>query len=90
MGMGVFSISPAAKRLAVTRAVSGACWRWHTGAQPWLDRMSLGLVFIAMALVVSTFRDYGVTWDEDVHNWYGNFVLNYYLSLFGDKTALHW
>ena len=37
-----------------------------------------------------TFRDYGVTWDEDVHNWYGNFVLDYYLSFFGDKTALHW
>ena len=35
---------------------------------------------------VLTFRDYGVTWDEDVHNWYGNFVLDYYLSLFGDKT----
>jgi len=28
--------------------------------------------------------------DEDVHNWYGNFVLDYYLSFFGDKTALHW
>jgi hypothetical protein len=40
--------------------------------------------------VLFTFRDYGVTWDEDVHNWYGNFVLDYYLSFFGDKAALHW
>ena len=45
---------------------------------------------VGIVLVLSTFRDYGVTWDEDVHNWYGNFVLDYYLSLFGDKTALHW
>ena len=45
---------------------------------------------LAVILVLLTFRDYGVTWDEDVHNWYGNFVLDYYLSLFSDKTALHW
>src|SRR5437660_12672100 len=51
---------------------------------------SLSLVLVGVVLVLSTFRDYGVTWDEDVHNWYGNFVLDYYLSLFGDKTALHW
>ena len=43
-----------------------------------------------MVIAVCTFRDYGVTWDEDVHNWYGNFVLNYYLSFFADRTALHW
>ena len=53
-------------------------------------RCRCGIVLVGIALVLSTFRDYGVTWDEDVHNWYGNFVLDYYLSLFGDKTALHW
>jgi len=53
-------------------------------------RLTLGLVAVAVLLVLSTFRDYGVTWDEDVHNWYGNFVLNYYLSFFDDKRALHW
>ena len=47
------------------------------------------LVLIAL-LVVFTFHDYGVTWDEDVHNWYGVFVLDYYLSAFGDNRALHW
>src|SRR5437660_2564619 len=51
---------------------------------------SLSLVLVGVVLVLSTFRDYGVTWDEDVHNWYGNFVLNYYLSFFDDKSALHW
>jgi hypothetical protein len=54
------------------------------------NRLSFGLVVVGTALVILTFRDYGVTWDEDVHNWYGNFVLNYYLSFFGDTTALHW
>jgi hypothetical protein len=54
------------------------------------DRLSVLLVALALLLAVLTFRDYGVTWDEDAHNWYGNFVLDYYLSLFTDRTALHW
>src|SRR6201981_2252761 len=53
-------------------------------------RLSFGVVMVGTALALLTFRDYGVTWDEDAHNWYGNFVLDYYLSVFGDKTALHW
>src|SRR6516165_2478130 len=53
-------------------------------------RLSFGLTVIAIVLVLFTFRDYGVTWDEDAHNWYGNSVLNYYLSLFVDHKALHW
>src|SRR5919202_2785542 len=54
------------------------------------DALAKGLFVLAAALVVLTFADYGVTWDEDVHNWYGVFVLNYYLSLFSDLTALRW
>lgn len=52
--------------------------------------LSASLIATAAILAFFTFRDYGVTWDEDAHNWYGIFVLNYYLSCFGDKTALHW
>jgi hypothetical protein len=49
------------------------------------------ILFGAIAIVVLlTFQDYGVTWDEDVHNWYGVFVLNYYLSGFTDLRSLHW
>jgi len=48
------------------------------------------LFVVATVLVLLTFRDYGVTWDEDVHNWYGVFVLDYYLSLFRDLKALNW
>jgi hypothetical protein len=54
------------------------------------DRLS-GAILIAVAiLVLLTFTDYGVTWDEDVHNWYGVFALDYYLSLFSDQRAMHW
>jgi Dolichyl-phosphate-mannose-protein mannosyltransferase len=48
------------------------------------------LLVVLILLVIFTFHDYGVTWDEDVHNWYGVFVLDYYLSAFMDSRALHW
>src|SRR6516162_2167977 len=53
-------------------------------------QLSFGLTILAVVLALLTFRDYGVTWDEDAHNWYGNFVLDYYLSFFVDHNALHW
>ena len=62
------------------RSVKGLSW----------DHLAWGVVIVTTALVLLTFRDYGVTWDEDAHNWYGNFVLDYYLSFFANKTALHW
>src|SRR6516165_160339 len=77
-----FAAKPAALAARVSRARSDKEAAW--------DSLSLSVVIVATALVLATFRDYGVTWDEDSHNWYGNFVLDYYLSLFGDKTALHW
>jgi hypothetical protein len=54
------------------------------------DGFALALFVVAAALVVWTFADYGTTWDEDVHNWYGVFVLDYYLSAFRDLRALNW
>ncbi|HUH84861.1 MAG TPA: hypothetical protein VLX85_09625, partial [Stellaceae bacterium] len=60
-----------------------------TGASLW-DRLALWLFVAAATLVVVTFSDYGVTWDEDVQNWYGIFVLDYYTSFFTDLRALHW
>jgi hypothetical protein len=54
------------------------------------DRLA-GVALVAAAiLVLLTFTDYGVTWDEDVHNWYGILALKYYLSLFADQRALNW
>ncbi len=54
------------------------------------DRLAAALFAVATLLVILTFTDYGVTWDEDVHNWYGMFVLDYYTSGFTDLRALHW
>ena len=54
------------------------------------DRLSCVVLIAVAILVLLTFTDYGVTWDEDVHNWYGVFALDYYLSLFSDQRAMHW
>jgi len=54
------------------------------------DRAAGAALALALILVLLTFADYGVTWDEDVHNWYGVLALDYYLSLFRDQRALHW
>lgn len=54
------------------------------------DQLALGLFAVALLLVVLTFRTYGVTWDEDCQNWYGNLVLTYYLWLVGAAHAPHW
>ena len=53
------------------------------------DRLAVAALLAAIVLVLVTFRDYGVTWDEDGHNRYGSFALDYYLSLFADQRALH-
>jgi hypothetical protein len=54
------------------------------------NRLTLVLILLTILVVFATFADYGVTWDEDVHNWYGVFVLDYYLSLFKDVRSLNW
>jgi hypothetical protein len=54
------------------------------------DGWARALLLLATLLVLLTFRDYGVTWDEDVQNWYGNLVLDYYLSLVTNAPAPHW
>ncbi len=63
--------------------------RSGAGAPLW-DRLAFALFVAAAALVIFTFTDYGITWDEDVHRWYGIFVLDYYLSFFRDLRAFHW
>ncbi len=52
------------------------------------DRLAAALFIVAAALVVLTFAQYGVTWDEDASNWYGVFALDYYRSGFYDLRAL--
>src|SRR5437016_2408760 len=62
----------------------------HTAPDRIWDRSAVAALVAAAILVLLTFTDYGVTWDEDVHNWYGVLALDYYLSLFADQRALHW
>jgi len=94
--MGVLTTRLAAKPVAATGLADKGAWLRRCDVKSRRDvnhggtRCRLGVVLVGVVLVLSTFRDYGVTWDEDVTNWYGNFVLDYYLSFFGDKTALHW
>jgi Dolichyl-phosphate-mannose-protein mannosyltransferase len=79
-----------AGRLARAGRPGSELWFSRSDSEAFWTRLSLSIISLGAALVLLTFHDYGVTWDEDVHNWYGNFVLDYYLSFFGDKTALHW
>ncbi|HVA14407.1 MAG TPA: glycosyltransferase family 39 protein [Stellaceae bacterium] len=60
------------------------------GMKPSWDGSAYLLFGIVIILALLTFQDYGVTWDEDVHTWYGVFVLNYYVSGFTDLRSLHW
>src|SRR5438309_5095741 len=88
--MAVLTTRLAVKPVAAEVFADRSAMSQQANAEAIWDRLALRVVLVGIALVLATFRDYGVTWDEDVHNWYGNFVLDYYLSLFGDKTALHW
>jgi hypothetical protein len=56
--------------------------------QVFYDRLAYVLFFAVFVLALATFTDYGTTWDEDYHFWYGFKVLDYYRSFFHDTTAL--
>jgi hypothetical protein len=76
--------SPGAGETPVTAAV-----RRFSHKCLW-DQLAIALLAVALLLVMLTFRSYGVTWDEDCQNWYGNLVLTYYLWLVGAGQAPHW
>jgi glycosyltransferase involved in cell wall biosynthesis len=57
---------------------------------PALFRGLAGLVMLAVLIfVVLTFRDYGITDDEQLQNAYGKMVLAYYTSGFQDRSAFN-
>lgn len=68
----------------ITGAVATTRWRVRVG---W-NELALALFTVLLILVLVTFKDYGVTWDEDAQNWYGVAVLNYYLSGFTDHSYM--
>jgi len=52
------------------------------------QRLSIVLFLVLSALVWLTFRDYGVSWDEQLQKDMGENVLRFYTSYFHDRTAL--
>src|SRR3954468_19175850 len=51
------------------------------------DDLSLGLLLSAGVLIVLTFSNYGIIWDEEVQRQYGMLLLNYYASGLTDLSA---
>jgi hypothetical protein len=77
-------------RLALTSAADPLAPPHHRATDRLWDWLAGVALLAAALLVLFTFTDYGVTWDEDVHYWYGVLALDYYLSAFADERALHW
>jgi 4-amino-4-deoxy-L-arabinose transferase-like glycosyltransferase len=59
---------------------------------PPLDARRLSWILLAVlgALILATFHDYGVSWDERVQNTYGLHLLSFYLTGFQDQSAFHY
>lgn len=51
------------------------------------DLLAVAALAVVGVLVLLTFRDYGVTTDEEVQNEYGKMLLSFYASGFADRTA---
>lgn len=52
--------------------------------------LSYALFIGVFVVILLTFNDYGLTWDERVQRQYGDYVLRWYSSLFHDHSALHY
>ena len=69
----------------------------HTAGRPAIlgldtswDGLTRLLVLAATLVAIATFADYGITWDEDLHNLYGELILKYYTSGFTVLRATDW
>jgi len=57
---------------------------------PVADRLALALLAAAAGVVLATFRDHGLGWDDYTHAEYGELMLALYGSGFTDQRALSW
>ena len=59
---------------------------------PTIDARRLSQLVLAVLalLILATFADYGVSWDERVQNTYGLRLLSYYLTAFQDQSAFNY
>lgn len=53
-----------------------------------VDLASAAVMAVALAIALLTFRDYGITWDETWHVTYGDYILEWFLTLGADTSAL--
>jgi len=54
----------------------------------WLDGLAIGVLVITAAIAFTTFRDYGLGWDDYTHSQYGALLVSLYQSNFTDQRAL--
>ncbi len=54
------------------------------------DRLALALMATAAVVVLATFRDYGLGWDDYTHAEYGDLLVSLYASGLADRRALSW
>lgn len=56
---------------------------------PW-ETAALALFGLCSVLILLTFRDYGMSWDEPVQAQYGEYIIRWYRSGFRNRSALHY
>src|SRR5215208_5521231 len=54
------------------------------------DRLAIGTLIVAAAIVVLTFGDYGLGWDDYTHAEYGDLLVAFFASGFRDQRAFSW
>jgi len=74
----VHQAAPKSIRLEAKATAAGHC----------LDACAIGVLVLAGAIALLTFRDYGLGWDDYTHSQYGDLLVSLYASGFADKRAL--
>ncbi|MBX7200648.1 MAG: glycosyltransferase family 39 protein [Rhodospirillaceae bacterium] len=54
----------------------------------WIATAGWAVLGAVLVLVLATFRDYGISWDEKLQNTYGEKLISMYASGFADRSAL--
>jgi Dolichyl-phosphate-mannose-protein mannosyltransferase len=60
--------------------------RADAAARRW-DLIAIGILAIVAVIVLATFRDYGLGWDDYTHSQYGSLLVSLYRSGFTDRRA---
>lgn len=70
-----------------SKAATDAVRRWLK-TMHWADLAAIAVLAGIFVLVLATFADYGVTFDEGVQDTYGKSILSWYATLGADRTAV--